>query len=109
MSSPKPSLVLSPAAKDDIENVLRYTAETWGQPQMLVYRAKIENALRTIAEQPAIGHTLPELADIYRVYLVGSHVIVYRPQDQALRVVRVLHQRMSLPRHVDPQERDRGD
>lgn len=109
MSSPKPALVLSPEAKDDIEHILRNTAETWGHAQVMVYRAKLESAFATITEQPSIGHTVPELADIYRVYLVGSHVIVYRPQDQALWVVRVLHQRTSLPRHIDPQERDRDD
>ena len=33
-------------------------------------------------------------------YLVGSHVIVFRERAGGIGVVRILHQRMSLGRHV---------
>jgi len=36
MSSPKFRLVLSPKAEHDIENILRYTGETWGEKQLTV-------------------------------------------------------------------------
>jgi plasmid stabilization system protein ParE len=31
---------------------------------------------------------------------VRAHVVVYRLEDQGIGVVRILHQRMSLARHV---------
>jgi plasmid stabilization system protein ParE len=34
MSSPKYRLVLSPKAEHGIENILRYTGETWGEKQL---------------------------------------------------------------------------
>ena len=100
MSSPEYRIVLSPKAEQDIENILRHTGETWGEAQLLIYRDKLGQALTTIRENPVIGHTSDELPETHRVFLVGSHVIVYRPRQQMIWIVRILHQRMSLRRHV---------
>jgi plasmid stabilization system protein ParE len=47
MSSPNYRLVLSPRAEQDIESILRYTSETWGDRQLIVYRDKIADALNS--------------------------------------------------------------
>lgn len=102
MSSPDRSrkLVLAPRARQDFVDILRYTGETWGQDQLHTYRDKIHDALHLIGRNPAIGHRSPALPDTHRLYLVGSHVIVFRDQEASVAVVRILHQRMSLARHL---------
>jgi len=102
MSSPDRGrkLVLSPRARQDFIDILRYTGETWGQGQLHTYRDKINDALQLIGRNPTMGHRSPELPDTHRLYLVGSHVIVYRDQEPTVAVVRILHQRMSLARHT---------
>ena len=102
MSSPdRPRrIVLSPRARRDFIDILRYTGETWGQAQLHTYRDKINDALQMLAHNPLLGHPHDELPETHRLYLVGSHVIVYREQGATLAVVRMLHQRMSLVRHV---------
>ena len=100
MPSPEYRLVLSPLAEADIENILRYTGETWGEAQLLIYRDKLNEALQTLRRDPLIGHTSPELPDTHRLYLAGAHVIVYRVREHLVSVMRILHQRMSLGRHV---------
>lgn len=102
MSSPERSrkLVLSPAARQDFIDILRYTGATWGQGQLHVYRDKLNDALQLIGRNPGLGHRAPELPETHRLYFVGSHVIVYRDQETVVAVVRILHQRMSLARHV---------
>lgn len=47
MSSHKQKLPLklSPKARQDFIDILRYTGETWGQEQLLIYRDKINEAL----------------------------------------------------------------
>jgi plasmid stabilization system protein ParE len=53
MSSHKqPPLKLSPKARQDFVDILRYTGETWGQNQLLVYRDKINDALVAISQTP---------------------------------------------------------
>lgn len=93
-------LVLSPRARRDFIDVLRYTGETWGESQLHAYRDKIDAALQLIARNPALGRRAPGLPDMHRLYVVGSHVIVYRDQETAIAVVRILHQRMSLAGYV---------
>ena len=100
MSSPKYRLTLSPKAKQDLIDIFCYIGEKWGCDQLLVYRDKLAEALKTLGQNPYLGHCSEELPETHRLYLVGSHVIIYRTQEEMISVVRILHQRMSLIRHV---------
>jgi toxin ParE1/3/4 len=100
MSSPKSRLILSPEARKDLTSILRYTGEQWGLDQLQVYRAKLTDALQLIEQNPRLGHTSPDLPDTHRLFFVGAHVIIYRLRDDTTQIVRILHQRMSIPRHL---------
>ncbi len=100
MPSPDYSLTLSPKAEQDIENILRYTGEAWGEKQLLIYRDKLADALEMLRANPAIGHQTPPLPETHRLYPLGSHVIVYRTNEFVIGVIRILHQRMSVTRHL---------
>ena len=106
MSSRKARPVkLSSKAADDIADILQYTGEHWGEAQFEIYAEKIDKALQTIGENFALGHTRDDLPSTHLAYLVGSHVIIYRPMPnkahaESIGIVRILHQRMSLPKHV---------
>ncbi|MEO7320266.1 MAG: type II toxin-antitoxin system RelE/ParE family toxin [Nitrosospira sp.] len=100
MSSPKPCLTLSPEAQKDFTSILRYTGERWGREQLLIYRDKLNDALILLGRNPQLGHQSRELSDTHRIYFIGSHVIVYRIRQDTTEVVRILHQRMSITRHV---------
>lgn len=91
---------LSPQARQDFIDILRFTGETWGQDQILIYRDKINIALQAIGLNPQLGHHRDDLPSTHRAYPVGSHVIVYRLDRECIGVVRILHQRMSLTRHI---------
>jgi toxin ParE1/3/4 len=100
MSSRKPAtLNLSPRARQDFIDILRFTGETWGRSQLLTYRDKINDALQAISHNPQLGHRREDLPESHLAYLVGSHVIIYRTDSSSIGVVRILHQRMSLGRH----------
>ena len=101
MSSPKQHpLKLSPKARQDFIDILRYTGETWGEAQLLIYRDKIDDALQAISRNPQLGHPRADLPKTHLAYLIGSHVIVYRTDPDSIGVVRILHQRMSMSKHV---------
>jgi plasmid stabilization system protein ParE len=59
-SPPEFRLVLSPKAQQDVENILRYTGEQWGEKQIPIYRDKLAGALKTLRGSPgfpeAAGH-----------------------------------------------------
>jgi len=41
-----------------------------------------------------------DLPSTHLAYLVGSHIIDYRVNVDSIGIVRILHQRMSLAKHV---------
>jgi toxin ParE1/3/4 len=101
MFSRKPlPLKLSPKARQDFIDILRYTGETWGEQQLKVYRGKIDDALQAISHNPLLGQTREDLPELFLAYIVGSHVIIYRPKADAIGVARILHQRMSRAKQV---------
>ena len=101
MSFRKPHpLQLSPKAEQDFVDILRYTGETWGETQFLVYRDKIHEALQTLRSNPRLGHRRSDLPATHQAFLVGSHIIVYRMRGDTVAVMRILHQRMSLGKHI---------
>ena len=100
MSNHRLLIKLSPRARQDFVDILRYTGETWGQNQLLVYRDKIKDALTAIAENPEIGMHRDDLPSTHSAYLVGSHIIIYRIIDDSIGIVRILHQRMSVAQHI---------
>lgn len=71
MSSPehRRKIVLSPRARQDFIDILRYTGETWGREQLHLYRDKLDDALRLIARNPEMGHRSPELTAAARQIL----------------------------------------
>lgn len=101
MSSPKQHpLKLSPKARQDFIDILRYTGETWGEAQLLSYRDKLNDALQAISRNPQLGHPRTDLPKTHLAYLIGSHVIVYRIDPDSIGVARIMHQRMSMSKHA---------
>jgi toxin ParE1/3/4 len=101
MSSHKFRLELAASASTDIQNVLSYTAEIWGERQAYEYNAVLGNALATIEQTPRIGHTKPELRAEILCYRAGQHLIFYRIDDSMVYVLRVLHSKMDYVHHLN--------
>jgi len=72
MSSPDFRFELSPKARQDVIDILRYTGQNWGRDQLLVYRDKLDDALKLLGESPHIGNPSDELSQTHRLYYVGS-------------------------------------
>ena len=101
MSSPERyTLHLSRQAERDIESILQYTYETYGEGQRQIYAAALDRALATITGNPGLGHRRPDLSDRHRAFTVEQHVVVYTVSGQRINVARILHGRMDFTRHV---------
>lgn len=95
MSSRK--LRFSVLAQGDIDDILAYTLEQWGQHQLVAYKSKIDAALSAIVQNPNTGRTKHGLL----VYPAGKHLIYYYIEGETIYVVRILHERMDAARHLD--------
>ncbi|MFN8394451.1 MAG: type II toxin-antitoxin system RelE/ParE family toxin [Bacteroidia bacterium] len=90
-----------PAAKD-IENILQYTLEKWGQLQFERYYHLIDTTLNIIGYHPDCSQcrSRDELFPGCRSRSFGKHVVFYRIANGEVEIVRILHQMMDHSRHL---------
>ena len=101
MSSPERyTLRLSRQAERDLESILQYTYETYGEQQRQIYAAALHEAFETITTNPGIGHKRPDLSERHRAFNVEPHVVVYTVSGRTVNVARILHGRMDFTWHV---------
>ncbi len=93
---------LSRRAELDLEDIFDHTVTHWSFEQANRYISDIRAALAGLVEGIKIGRKRPDVAKGYLCYLVGAHLIIYRVEDEIVRVVRVLHASMDIPRHLAP-------
>lgn len=105
MSSPDRTLVLSNQAQADYEDILSHTFQQWGEPQHDRYATLLNDAFLMLRQNPAVGHRSRQLPDPYRILPVGRHLLIYRVTETMLYVVRMLHERMDIRRHVTQEDR----
>ena len=92
--------VLSPRAKADLSEIWDYGADRWGADRATDYIRDIQRAIEHAAAHPLRGRACDEVRAGYFKVSVGSHLLFYRLVDDVLDVVRVLHQRMDVSRHL---------
>jgi toxin ParE1/3/4 len=80
----------SPKARADILEIWLYIAERNPAAADRVLDA-IENICGLIAVQPLIGRERSEIAPGIRSFAVMSWVIFYRPDDEFIDIVRIVH------------------
>jgi toxin ParE1/3/4 len=98
--------VLSPAAQADLELIWDYTCERWNDDQAEAYVRMIQHAIELVADNPLMGRSCDEVRAGYRRHTVGSHTFYYRVGrvgvgGDLVEVVRILHKRMDVDRHLD--------
>jgi len=90
-----------PRARADLEDIWRYTVETWGQEQADAYLTEIFAGFDRLARNPKLGRDAGEIRAGYSRYPAGKHMIFYRQAKRGfVDIVRVLHERMLPERHL---------
>ncbi len=62
--------------------------------------AALFDSMDKLTTMPTIGRARNDLPDGYKMYSVGKHIIVYHVRHNQLIVMRVLHQKMDILRHL---------
>lgn len=100
---------LGAAAEIDFANILKWTAENFGARQSRVYRDTLLGAIGELADGPdAVGSKARDeiMSGLRTLHVTrqgrrGSHFLMYRAApNSTIEIVRILHDRMDLQRHV---------
>lgn len=91
---------LSPLAESDLEEIWLYSFRQWSLEQADAYHRNIMRAI----EDLAYGRNVWQKSNIrvgYWKYPVGKHVIFFRNPEGFLDVIRILHEKMDMNRHLE--------
>ena len=100
---------LGAVAEVDFANILKWTTETFGARQSRVYRDTIVQAIGELTDGPNVAGSRARdeiMAGLRTLHVArrghrGSHFLMYRAASSGtIEIVRILHDRMDLQRHV---------
>ena len=97
-------LSLSPAAEDDIRYILQHSVQAWGEPQRDAYAMALATALDELGTFPNLGRARDDVFPGCRSHPVVQHVVYYRIEARRVRVLRILHAKMSPKGRVEASE-----
>lgn len=101
MIRPRASVRLKPKARSDLDAIWAYSRERWGMEKANAYARLIARAFDDLAAGSAQSVAVPHIRDGYFRLVAGSHVLFYRlPEPDVIEIVRILHQRMDVARHL---------
>ena len=90
---------LSAEADEDLEEIFDYTYHEFGAKQAVKYVTFFEGIFESILQNPEIGRERNEIRLGLRSFIKESHVVFYRIIKDKIRIIRILHGAVDLPRH----------
>ncbi|WP_342239461.1 type II toxin-antitoxin system RelE/ParE family toxin [Inquilinus sp. OTU3971] len=90
---------LTPLAEADLEEIWLYTFRNWSMEQADSYHRDLVAAMEGLAAGRKLGRKV-DVCPGYLKYAVGAHIVYFREVDAEIVVVRVLHGRMDVRRHL---------
>jgi toxin ParE1/3/4 len=93
-------LVFATAALADLDDIAHFTETQWGKQQKKKYLAHLNTAMKRLRRNPAQGRKRLEIDATLFSLAVGRHVIFYRIFSDECRIVRIIHDRMDVHRHL---------
>ena len=87
-------------AERDLEAIVEFTLENWGQSQATKYVDGLEALLASLALTPSLGVSKDEIFKGLLSFPYVSHVVFYIKDNDGVTVIRILHKRMDTKKHL---------
>ncbi|MBB4630400.1 type II toxin-antitoxin system RelE/ParE family toxin [Sphingosinicella soli] len=89
-------IVLSPLAAYDLEQILDWSVDQFGDSVAFAYMTDIEAAIALLGEYPEAGEVISSIRPPVRAYPCRRHRIIYDLHADEVLIVRVLHASQSV-------------
>lgn len=83
-----------------MDNIVSYTLNTWGNEQCRHYMNDLEACFQYLADGTSIGRNCEDVRSGLMCYNHKRHVVFYRKKSYGIRIIRILHNRMLIKRHL---------
>jgi toxin ParE1/3/4 len=104
MSSAERRSRLTPRALADLDDIWRFSAETWSIEQADRYIDELARIFETIASMPILARERREFNPPVRIHVHESHLVVYTIAEGGVVILRLLGSRqdwLSILRDAD--------
>jgi toxin ParE1/3/4 len=91
---------LTPAAEHDLETIWTYTLRQWDVEQANRYTDILTDAFAELAQSPKTAPACDHIRPGYRCRNIERHMIYFRITSYGIVIVRILHDRMDVLRHL---------
>ena len=91
---------LAGPAAGDLRRIARYTRDRWGAARAERYLGALKTRFQWLTLHKPYWRARPEIGEGVFVCAEQSHMIVFREYDGGIEILRVLHGRMDLKRHL---------
>lgn len=78
-------VILTLQAKEDLQDILQYTEQTWGASQRRRYASLLGKAIKSLCTTPLLGHKSVVLGRNYRIgYCTWENISLFTKQRKML-------------------------
>jgi toxin ParE1/3/4 len=84
-------ILLSPAARQDLREIWRYSMKSGGGERADAYIADLHAAFARLALFPGAGRLDERYGEGIRLSRAGLHLSIHRPAEGAVEIIRVVH------------------
>jgi len=89
-----------PLAEGDLIDIWLYGCEVWGAAKADAYADSIERQINSLVLSPKKYSIRKHFNPPVRICPNASHIIIYTATENAITIVRVLHQSMGVKQHL---------
>ena len=97
---PRKRYTYSKRAERDLISIYKDTAKTWGIAQADKYDTGLESAIQLLADNPDLGRSCDDIKTGFKRFEHESHIVFYRKRKTNIFIVRILHNRRDVKRHL---------
>lgn len=87
-------------AELDLLAIWEYSFQEWGAAHADRYLDSLDQRIRALARNPALGKSRDEVRKGYRALCVNRHTVYYTVSSEAIQIIRVLHGQMDPYRYL---------
>lgn len=91
---------ISKSADRDLENILCYSIEKFGDRIADEYQSQLRAALLRVGEDPRLGTAIPGRTRVFYKYNCKRHGVFYYKTARGITIARILHLSMNFVRHL---------
>ena len=87
-------------ADEDLIAIFIYGSQNFGQSKAKSYYAELNKVFLFLADNPFVCPERIEFKPTVRIHNHGKHLIIYTIEDKYILIVRILHHRMDIKKHL---------